>query len=105
MKKLGIFLIIVLTLILAIPSISFADRFIDSFNTYIPHSDYYGYYESPSPYYYEYPSHYYYNDYEYRYYESPAPYYGYHEYPYSYYESGPFYYGPSIGLGFGFRFR
>ena len=102
MKKLGIFLIIVLTLILAIPNISFADRFINSFNTYIPHSDYYRYYESPSSYHYEYyESHspYYYRDYEYEYYE-------YYEYPSpNYYESGPYYYNPSAGLNFGFEFR
>ena len=74
MKKLGISLIIVLTLILAIPSISFADRFLDSFSTYIPNYDYYGYYDSSSPYYYR--------GYEYQYHESPSPY---------YYESVPSY--------------
>jgi len=42
MKKLGIFLVIVLTLILATPNISFAERFVDSehFDTYS--SRYYG---------------------------------------------------------------
>lgn len=64
MKKLGIFLIIVLTLILAIPNISFAERFTDSFEmhhsrSYYGHRDgddrYYGHHEryERHPYYYE----------------------------------------------------
>ncbi|SRR5579884_1547762 len=105
MKKLGIFLVVVLTLILAIPNISFADRFTDSFNTYHSRS-YYGHRDWDDRYYEHHERHewhpYYYGYYGYSY----PYYYGYNGYPYPYYyEPAPFYYGPSLGLNFGFIFR
>ncbi|MGE5446543.1 MAG: hypothetical protein ACM3SR_18415 [Ignavibacteriales bacterium] len=104
MKKLGIFLVIVLTLILAIPNISFAERFTDSFEThhsrsYYGHRDwddrYYGHQERYERYPYYYEERHEWHPYYYGYYGSPYPY---------YYVPGPFY-GPSVGLNFGFVFR
>jgi hypothetical protein len=92
MKKLGIFLVIVLTLILATPNISFAERFSNSehFDTF--HSRSYHEHEryERHPYYHE---HHERHPYYYGYYGSPYPY---------YYAPGPFIYGPSFGLNFGF---
>ncbi len=94
MKKLSIFLVIVLTLILAIPNISRAERFTDSVDTY--HSHYYYGYRDRDDRYYGHHERYERDPYYYGYYGYPSPY---------YYEPAPFYYGPSFGLNFGFVFR
>src|ERR1700737_1076722 len=96
MKKLGIFIVIVLTLILTIPNISFAQQFVDSehFGTYHSRS-YYGHRSGDDRYSERHDLHesqpYYYEEanesqpYYYEYYESPSTY---------YYVPGPFYYAP-----------
>ena len=103
MKKLGIFLVIVLTLILAAPNMSFADS--ERFDTFHSRS-YYGHNDGDHRYYERHESHpYYYGErhewhpYYYGYYGSPYPYY-YVPSPYVLYG-----YGPSFGLNFGFTIR